>query len=241
MIRRGMIQAAKIKPDKLLPGGVNLPQLRNRMPRRGVLAAMALMVWIAAFFGGALPAWKNARRNEVRIAAMSARLVALNQWSVAGVWLGEEIRQWEPVQRETYDRLFPAEKAREDLFLELVRVANTCGIDPIRIMEAPHAYRPGTEDWDEGYYYDEEAENIDTVINELINEFAPDLSGLPNEKLVAHRALVDFAADYDELAKFLESLEFISRALSLHRLTAAPLEDGVEVRLELDFYVQKQD
>jgi len=220
---------------------IKQPHFHIRLPRHSVMVGTIILLWFALFLGGAMPAWKKARRNEEKIASTSARLASLSQWSVAGIWLAEEIREWEPVQNKTYDRLFPEAKLREDLFLDLVRVANENGIDPIRILEAPHAFRPGTEIWHDDYDPDEEMDDEALEIDVLVSEFAPDLSALPGDELVAHRALVSFTAEYSKLASFLDDLQTIPRALSMHRLIATSRDKGVEVRMELDFYVQKQD
>jgi len=218
-----------------------LRQVSAKLPRRGVLVAGFSLAWGAIFLGGAVPTWKSAHQNEVTIEAMNDRLATLHEWSVAGIWLGEGVRRWEPVQRETYERLFPLEKAREEFFLDLVRVANASGIDPIRILEAQNTYRPGTDVWEEGYAWDEDLEEQESEIDQLTSEFAPDLSGLPDDRLTAHRALLSFSAEYDEFAVFLAGLKSIPRALSVHRLTASPLDEGIDVRMELDFYVQGAD
>jgi hypothetical protein len=220
---------------------IKQPQWRFRLPRHSVMVGAIIFLWFALFLGGAMPAWKKARHNEEKIASASSRLASLNQWSVAGIWLTEEIREWEPIQNESYDRLFPESKGREDLFLDLVRIANENGIDPIRILEAPQAFRPGTEQWHDDYDPTEEMDDEAMEIEMLISEFAPDLSALPKDELIAHRALVSFTTGYSELASFLDGLRTIPRALSMHRLIATSMDDGVEVRMELDFYVQKQD
>jgi hypothetical protein len=81
--------------------------------------------------------------------------------------------------------------------------------------------------------------NEDEVL-ELVDEYAPDLMDLPSDALIAHRARVSCETGYAELARFLAGLKTIPRAVNVHRLTASNGVKGIEVSMELEFYVQRR-
>ena len=76
----------------------------------------------------------TARQNDQQVAELSARLASQNEWSAAGLWLEESAQRWEPALNEDYERLFPEEKAQEELFLEIARVARVSGIESLNLV-----------------------------------------------------------------------------------------------------------
>jgi hypothetical protein len=217
--------------------------------QRRVVMIVGVLAWAVVLVSAAIPAWQKTRHNEDQLSVTMERHETLNQWAVAGIWLAEEVKLWQPTQQKIYDTLFPTSKQREELFLSLVKVANESGIDPIRILEAEGNYRPGAsgenndyDDYEDGDYDDgnDEAGNEDEVLK-LVDEFAPDLMDLPDDALIAHRVRVSCETGYAELARFLAGLKTIPRAVNVHRLTATNGAKGIDVSMELEFYVQKRD
>jgi hypothetical protein len=201
--------------------------------QRRTQIALFVVTWAALFLFGAWPAWRTCVDNEGRIENRSLRLETLHEWAVAGSWLAEAVRRWEEPLGEDYDRYFPPRKQREELLLELAHVASLCRIDPIELREVPIPELIGAEEEDRWELTPEEEERA-----QLIQEFAPNLRGLPGTRLLPYRVRATFQSDYNQLARFLQGLETIPRALTLHELRAQQGVDVVMVEMELDFYAQ---
>jgi hypothetical protein len=171
------------------------------------------------------------------LAALDKQSSTLTRWAAAGVWFEAAARRWEPALASEYDRLFPREKDREQLFLELAQVAKSSGITPIDLVEAPSYEIEAGEGWSESANMS--AEVAEPELQSLIEEMTPDLSRLPGSTLSTYRIRARFGASYGELARFLAGLNTISRAVTLNRLQAAPGAQGIDVEMELDFYAQR--
>lgn len=212
------------------PGRILLGLWRHRRVR----FAAYIGVWVLVFMLGAWPAWQASYRNEKRIRAADGRLEALTSMAAAGAWFNAAAASWQPVQAQEYDLRFPREKGREMLFLELARVAAAADIDPFGLREIPVATEQSADD-----PMDELAVSEgDTELDLLVEHFATDTSDLPDTDLNTYRLLASFDTDYARMAEFFAGLEDIDRAVTVHSLTAAPSALGINVSLELDFYVQ---
>ena len=208
---------------------IKLPSARQRWM---ILAGATL--WILLLLAGAVPTWNRVHRNVAELEAANARLASLSNWSVAGAWLGEAAVRWEPELDARYSHLFPLAKEREDLFLELTAIARESGVEPLLLQEMPpNELTSGLED--------EELPATDPVVDDLLDRFAPDRSELPGSELDSYRLHANFETDYVRLARFLEGLAGIERALSVVRLRAEPVRGVVAVEMELDVYVQRID
>ena len=216
----------------------SLTRVKNLLSKRRARIPLLLAVWGLVFFGGSVPTWRAAYRNEDKIQAASQKVSSLNKMSVAGVWFGAALDRWEPVLREEYNRLFPVEKQREQLFLEIAQVANGCGIDPFVLREVPIAdvLDPDalTEDPDLAVPSSDE-------IDVLVEQFAMEISDLPSADIHTFRLLANFNTDYKHVIQFMKGLRSIPRALTIHSLDAEPCTEGLCVALELDFYAQSRD
>lgn len=206
------------------------------MRHRRAQIALFTVMWALLLLAGALPLWQRSGRNDERITAVSQQISSLSEWSAAGVWLQESNEQWEPTLGETYIRLFPLEKDREGLFLELARVAKESGIIGLNV-------RVTMEDWDQG---DEDEEWGTTDMEEdegglMLQELGLDSGDLPGSDIVEHRVRASFEGDYEQIVKFLAGLDGISRAVNVASLHAEPARRGVSVEMELDFYAQELD
>lgn len=205
--------------------------------RRIFYAAGAVMV-TATFLVGTLPAWQRAQLNDRQIDKASSRLASLCQWAAAGAWLEASASRWQPAQEARYARRFPPEKDREQLFLELARVAREAGIEPLQLRELPppEVLAAPPEEGETP-----EADLVDPAVAELIDRFAADTAGLPASDLQSYRLAASFAADYDRLARFLGGVGRLERAVTVRELNAVPQLDQIEVALEMEFYAQKPD
>jgi len=193
-----------------------------------------IALWLAVFFAGAWPTWKAAYRNSDRIEAADAKIEALTSMAAAGAWFNAAAESWEPIQREEYGRFFPTEKAREELFLDVALMARDADIDPFELREIPiHIDTGTTADVDELSMTAEETE-----LARLVEQFATDTHNLPSAELHTYRLQAVFEADYARISHFLDRLETIPRALTLHNLNAVSAEEKIRITMELDFYVQ---
>ena len=208
---------------------VKLPSVRQRWM---ILAGGTL--WVLLLLAGAVPTWNRVHHNVEELELANARLASLSDWSVAGAWLGEAALRWEPLLEARYSHLFPVVKEREDLFLDLTEIARESGVEPLLVQEmAPSELTTGLED--------EDLPAIDPVVEDLLERFAPDRSDLPTSELESYRLHASFETDYVRLARFLEGLAGIERALSIEWLRAEPVRGVVAVEMELDVYVQRID
>jgi hypothetical protein len=204
---------------------------------RRILVAVGVVLVAATFLVGTLPAWQRAQLNDRQIDKASSRLASLGDWAAAGVWLEASAQRWQPVQAQRYERRFPREKEREQLFLDLARLAREAGIEPIQLRELP------AQDEMEAPLETETADAAtgDPVVTELVDRFAPDTGDLPPSGLQSYRLAANFAADYGRLARFLGGVGKLERAVTVRELNAVPQLDQIEVALEMEFYAQKRD
>lgn len=193
-----------------------------------------LALWLAVFFAGAWPAWKAAYRNADRIEETSARIEALTSMASAGAWFNAVAARWEPVQREQYERLFPPEKDRELLFLQVAQMARQADIDPFELREIPIPLDPAGSSGVDPLAMSSEEEELAL----LVEQFATDTSSLPRSDLHSYRLQAVFQADYARVARFLAHLQEIPRALTVHSLSAVDAGNDIRVTLELEFYAQ---
>ena len=217
-----------------------IPSGRFKLPltKRRIRIVLLLVAWGVVFFGGSLPTWRASYRNDGKIRAASDRLGSLSRMSVAGLWFDAALERWEPELRKEYDCLFPAAKQREELFLEIARVANGCGIDPFVLREIPIVFDGDPEQRSED---DESAAAGDEEIGVLMQQFAMDMSRIPSAELYRFRLQANFNTDYEHMVKFIKGLQSIPRALTVHNLAAEPDPEGLSVAMELDFYAQSRN
>ncbi len=204
---------------------------------RRILLAVGGVIVVATFLLGTLPAWQRAQYNARQIDNASARIASLGQWAAAGAWLEASAHQWQPAQDARYERRFPREKDREQLFLELARVAREAGIEPMQLRELPPLEDPGAVIESES----PEEEILDPAVAELVDRFAADTASLPTVQLQSYRLAANFETDYDRLARFLGGVGNLERAVTVRELNAVPKQDVIEVALEMEFYAQKPD
>lgn len=213
--------------------------------RRRAVMAIAAVVMLLALLLGSLPAWQRSQRNARQISARSQQLATLGDWAVAGFWMEAGARRWQQDQGPLYARRFPELRSREQLYLELARVARDSGIDPLSVgdgKQAPQVSAMTTPDETmAGAPGDGAPADGTTQDGAMLDGFEPDLARLPSSDLVSFPLEVRFEADYQRLARFMDGLATIDRALTVQNLTAAPEQGAVHVVLEMQYYAQKTD
>jgi len=217
-----------------------LTAIQSNLRKRHVQVVLAAMVWILVMLLGSLPAWKSARRNDQNVDAMSSQLASQTEWSAAGLWLAESAQRWEPALSENYDRLFPAEKNQEELFLEIARVACLSGIETLNLVPEADGRREEQDDDDDddmmmmddegGFDLDELAANLPMGAPEFLGSTIDDF-----------RVTAAFETGFGQLVTFLDGLKGIPRLVNVASLHTAPAREGIAVEMELEFYVQIRD
>ena len=189
------------------------PKLMRKWPLRTIIWSVGVVAWLGVLFGVAIPAWQHAVVQHEEVQALEIELAALDQWTVAGLWLEKSLAPRQAAINPQWDRLFPSETAKGELFLDLARVADKSGVGEFELRELV---------LDEGI-----------VVAETGN---PD--SLP---LSAYRVRASFSGQFAQVAEFLGGLRIIERAVSVHNLAIKPTGEAVQVDLELDVYVSTTD
>lgn len=190
-----------------------------------VLGALAV-VWAAALLLVALPAWQQSLVHHREIAELEKGLAELDSWTVAGKWL--EISQAETSSKidQAWRQAFPSQRNREQLFLDLARVADGSGVGNFNLEETP----------------------TDDLAAFLVSPPEQSLFGgsvygvpvqVPKVELKTYRVKASFTGNYRQAASFMGGLQVIDRALSVHDLVVRPSGDKIQVDLELDIYVSQ--
>ncbi len=185
----------------------------SRVSRRRILWGTGLLVWGGLLFGVALPAWRTAVDQHHEVRALEVRLADLDRWTVAGLWLEKSLGPRQAAINPQWERLFPAEAAKGEFFLDLARAADISGISrfELRELEIPEG----------------------TTANSTVAD-----NTVP---LTTYRVKARFLGRYDQVAEFLGGLKVVERAVSVHNLAITPAPGAVQVDLELDVYVSEND
>ncbi len=205
---------------------------RKRLPRRPgrrrLLTAAAAALWTAGLLGLALPAWQRSLRMHREIETVDRTLDELEHWSVAGLWLEQAVLQREPAVAGTWARLFPAERRREQLFLDLAGIADRSGVAAFALAEITRGGMP--IDAAGGYQ-----EQVDDAPPPMDDDAAS--AQAPAAKLDSYRVRARFEGGFDDTAAFLGGLRRIERAVNVTSLVIRPAGSRLAVELELDIYV----
>jgi hypothetical protein len=195
--------------------------LHRRPSRRVALIGVVAVVWLAALFGGALPAWRRALSQHREVQQVEARFQELDRWSVAGVRLEHSLAGREAAVTPVWERLFPAERRCEALFLDLARVADESGVDRFELHELKG----------------DEMATVSAVSESSTDAVAPTAAADSAAALTTYRVRAHFESDFAGVAGFLGGLGRLDRATVIHQLKIRPTKTGVETELELDVYV----
>lgn len=183
----------------------------GRPGRRALVIGCLATVWVAVLVVGAVPAWQRALRQHQEVRQVEEQLGELDRWSVAGLWLEQSLPPREAAVTPVWNRLFPAERRREQLFLDLARVADETGVAKFELQELQ------------------------------ADELADESPGMPAEEPAAalggYRVRARFESDFTGVAGFLGGLDRLDRAIAVHDLEITPAKGAVQVELELDVYV----
>ncbi|MBK8167090.1 MAG: hypothetical protein IPK64_14215 [bacterium] len=192
---------------------MKLPR-RIRLSRRALALGGLAATWFLLLVVGALPAWQRALIQHREVRKVEGQMDELDRWSVAGLWLERTLPERAAAVDPAWNRLFPAERACERLFLDLARIADESGVSNFELHEL------------------------------RIDELTDAVPGLPAEEpaatLGAYRVRARFDGDFAGVAGFLGGLGRLDRAVALHDLEIMPTKDSVHVDLEMDVYVSSK-
>jgi|GEM_PF-1891905 len=196
------------------------------------------LLWCAALFGGAIPMWKRAKAQNQEIHQLEAHLANLDQWTVAGMWLSRSVASRQMPVNTAFGRLFPGDRLREDLFLDLARVADLSGVEGFDLAEMTDFWMADNDIWGSG----PNMSNTDNDAAPPPEDDSEDGLGLPTVEvpsvdLSTYRVRARFSGDFASAARFIGGLQRIERALGIHSLEVKPARNGITVDLELDVYV----
>lgn len=190
-------------------------KMKPRLPSRRALAMIGVAAaWGVALVAGALPAWRKALDQHREVRRVEEQLGELDRWSVAGLWLQRTLPEREAVVNPAWERLFPSERACEQLFLDLARVADQSGVSKFEL----HEMQP----------------------DELAGERPSVADDEPAASLGGYRVRARFEGDFAGVAGFLGGLDRLDRAVTVHDLELTPAKGVVQVELELDVYVSNE-
>ena len=193
-----------------------MKKLWNRRPgRRAGLVAVAVVVWLGALLGGALPAWRQSLRQHREIRQVESQLEELDRWSVAGLWLEKSLPARKAAVAPAWSRLFPDQRRCEELFLDLARVADTSGVHNFELHEL----------------------KTDEMVVTGTDATAAAADSLASAAVTTYRVRAQFESDFAGVAAFLGGLTRLERATTIHQLEVRPLQGAVQTELELDVYV----
>jgi len=106
--------------------------LKNwRLIRLGLL----FVVVGAVLFGAAVPALRSAVVKNKQVKQVQLQLARMDQWSIAGRWLEQSTEQRAAEIDREYERLFPDQRFKEQLFLDLARIADLSKVEAFNLKE----------------------------------------------------------------------------------------------------------
>ncbi len=209
--------------------------LTNPKIRWGLVTGL----WVLVVVTVVIPSWRSVRAKNDEIRDLETRLATMDDWTVAGMWLTETIKQRAVPVTIAFNKLFPDRRGRERLFLSLAQIADKSGVEDFNLSEANTSGMDGNDVWGDGSNVAQGEEPPPPGPDEMPTEGEESLLDLPTVDLTSYRVNARFSGDYQRIAQFMTDLKNINRALKVHSLVIRPERDGIQVDLELDVYVSK--
>jgi hypothetical protein len=207
-----------------------LSRIRGYRFSRLVGTTALAVVWGVLLLGVAVPSWRTVREQHADIRVLERQLADLDHWTVAGLWLEPIVRAQEPVLTAAWERRFPPERAREQLFLDMAQLADRCGLRRFQLEEIENFGTIDVGTW--STTDDEDGPPTDVPAG------APQLAPVRID-MNPYLIRTTFVADYSRTAAFLGGLERIDRVIDVRRLAIRPDRVGIEVDIELEVPVSE--
>lgn len=209
---------------------------RNGKNGGGRFRAVMKRLGLAVLLGGALLALVGvpARRDAVESARLAAELeegyLGMERWAMDGEAISVAVSEREARVEDLWRRLFPAEKGKDLLFLELARVADASGVADFFLAEA------GQEMGDGGFAAPEAGMDDGPPMDDPMD----DAVGGPAVAVEGYVVRTRFEADMAGAARFLAGLESVERALQVREIRIREGGRRLIVEMEMEFYVSKE-
>ncbi len=202
---------------------------RRWVGRRGLFIGLGA-AWLVLLVTVAIPRMHSALVNHREVQRIERELADLDTWTVAGLWLAPEVAERRAGIEAAWEESFPASRSREELFLEIARIADAVGLREFDLTEmeitGEEAGPPKLQEFLEGYLGGGGAVDGMPVT-------------VPRIDLATYRLKAEFQGDYGEVAGFLGRLQRLERALSVHNLAVSKDMGKTRVEMELDVYVSQ--
>ncbi len=200
----------------------------DRWGRRRAFWSGLMVVYVVLAVTVVAPMGRKTLRDHAQVKALEKELADLDAWTVAGMWLEPEVARRRPVVTEAWQKSFPAERNREELFLDIAQVADGCGLQGFQLKEinqgGDSAPPPPLQ------------QKLDAR-----GQDGGSVSGVPvmvpRIQLSTYRIKASFKADYAAITRFLYGVQKLDRALGVHDLVLRRDKGQVKVDLEMDVYV----
>jgi len=200
-------------------------QLKKLMSSRRIMIGLVVL-WLGALLGAGVPGWLKVERQHQEIRELDQRLAELDRWHVAGMWLARSLVRRQTVIDGRWNKLFPPERRRSELFLDLARIADDSGVQSFELVELGAA-EMGMTSAGAGAPAPGAGMGTGAIPEEIL------------AKLDSYRVQARFQGGYEQVARFLGGLNSIERAVRVHNLDIRPSRDDIMVELELDIHVSK--
>lgn len=187
------------------------------------------VVYLAVAVLVVIPRGKKTLDDHKQVQQLTKELADLDAWTVAGKWLAPEVARREPVVNAAWGKAFPSHRQREELFLDIAKVADASGLVDFRLREIEQVAemsRPRLQDT-----LDARMQSGGAVYGVPVE--------VPHIGLSTYRVKASFHADYQAVTHFLWGLQHIDRALSVHDLVLRNDKKQVKVDLEMEIYVSQ--
>ena len=193
------------------------------------LGGVAGMAWLTFVVLAVAPVVRTALTGQFELQQTGRRIAALDGWTGPRLLLEQELAENGPAVTEAWSRMFPAERNREVLFLDLARIADASGVEGFDLVEVTELALP------DGPQYEDEDDFVPGLEPEAPR--AAPVARAPRIALETYRIRASWTGDFHRTADFLARLRSIPRALSVSELAVQPDADGLRAVLELEVYV----
>lgn len=179
------------------------------------------VLWFAILIGVAVPAWRHAAQRHQEVQALEEQLAELDNWAVAGMWLERSLKEKAPEVNQVWSTMFPEQRNRETLFLDLAGIADRSGVSDFDLAELREPRMEKDNQW---------------LTHNPLSSGGADQNEV---QLSFYRVRANFLGDFEQVARFLGGLKQIERAMSVHSMEIEADRQWVRVDLKLDVYVKQ--
>jgi len=209
------------------------PPRLGQMPRywKPVAGVLAGTAWLAFVVTAVAPVVRDSLRGHREMGDLERRIVALGGWTGAKLLMERDLAENGPAIQAAWDRMYPGERGREHLFLELARIADESGVADFDLAEVLDLdLGPDEPDEPQVDDFDPMAHDDPYAATGRAQAVAATV------ELDSYRVKARWSGDYVRTAAFLEGLREIPRALSVESLAVRSYLKGIQVEMELEVF-----